>query len=84
MQIIWDPTPDGNVDHIDEHGVSIEEVEYVLENPDSHGVSRSSGAPCVFGYTPDDRYIIVIYEDLGDDMVMPKTAYDVPEPRGRS
>jgi hypothetical protein len=33
----------------------------------------------VFGYTPDRRYIIVVYEEF-DDSVYPKTAYEVPEP----
>ena len=42
--------------------------------------SRTSGRPCLFGYTPDDRYIVVIYEEIEDDTVIPVTAYEVPEP----
>jgi hypothetical protein len=40
----------------------------------------SSGLPCVFGYTPDGTYIIVVYELLDTDTIYPVTAYAVPEP----
>jgi hypothetical protein len=76
---IWDDTPGGNVEHIEEHDLTTDEVDYVLANYESTGVSRSSGRPCVFGYTPDGRYIVVVYEEV-DDAVIPITAYDVEEP----
>ena len=44
------------------------------------GMSRSSGRPCLFGYTSDDRYIVVIYEEIDYDTVIPVTAYEVREP----
>ena len=69
----------GNVDHIEEHGLTVEEVEHVLDNYDSTGFRQSSGNPCVFGYTPDDRHIIVIYEEVDADAIVPVTAYEVPE-----
>jgi uncharacterized DUF497 family protein len=78
--IIWDPSPGGNVEHIEEHGREIEDVQHVLEHYDSTGVSRSTGSPCVFGYTPDGRYITVVYEEVDGDTIVPVTAYDVPEP----
>ena len=78
--VIWDPLPSGNVEHIEEHGLSLDDVEYVLEHFDSSGSSRSSGESCVFGHTPDGRYIIVIYEQVDADTVIPVTAYEVPEP----
>ena len=77
--IIWDYLPDGNVEHVEEHDLTTEEVDYVLESHESKGVSRTSGLPCVFGYTPDGRYITVVYEE-GDDTVIPVTAYEVSEP----
>ncbi len=52
-------------------------MEYVLANPVKEGFSRSSGLPCVFGYTPDDVYIIVVYEEIDEDTVYPVTAYEV-------
>ena len=78
--VIWDPTPGGNVEHIEEHRLEPEEVDHVLLNPESTGTSRSTGRPCVFGYTPDGRYVIVVYEEIDDETIMPWTAYEVPEP----
>lgn len=51
-QVIWDleDDPDGNVQHIAEHDVSMDEVEEVLYSPESEtGVSRTSGNPITFG-----------------------------------
>jgi len=84
--VIWDleDDPDGNVQHILEHGVSMEEVEEVLLNPKSSTtVSRSSGLPITFGHTSSGRYLAVVYEHLDDDpwMLRAVTAYEVPEPR---
>ena len=82
VRIIWDEdeNPDGNVRHIAEHGLTVDEVEFVLENPANEGTSRSSGRPCCFGYTPSGDYIIVIYEEGDDDTIYPVTAFEVPEP----
>ena len=78
--VIWDSSPGGNVEHIEEHGLEPEEVDHVLVHYQSSTSSHSTGRPCVFGYTPDGRYIIVVYEELDDDTIMPWTAYEVPEP----
>jgi len=75
--VIWDPLPDGNVEHVEEHDLTTDEVEHVLEYYDSMGFSQSSGWHCVFGHTPDGRYIIVIYEEVDEDTVVPVTAYEV-------
>lgn len=77
--VIWDHLPDGNVEHVEEHDLTTHDVDHVLENYESKDFSDSSGCPCVFGYTPDRRYVIVVYEEY-DDTVHPKTAYEVPEP----
>jgi len=81
FSIFWDSEddPEGNVAHIAEHGLSKEDVEAVLAQPDSEGTSRSSGAPVVWGYTPDDKYIIVFYEAIDEDTIRVTTAYEVPE-----
>lgn len=83
QQIIWNEEPEGNVEHIEEHGLTVSDVEYVLGNPESEEVSRSSGLPCVFGTTPEGRFIIVVYERVDEDTIYPVTAYDVPERRIR-
>jgi uncharacterized DUF497 family protein len=54
-------------------------VEHVLKNPTEEGKSRSSGLPAVWGYTPDDRFIIVVYEEVPLNTVRVITAYEVPE-----
>lgn len=69
--IIWDSTPGGNVEHVEEHGLEPEEVDHVLSNHESTGTSHTSGRRCVFGYTPDGRYIIVVYEEVDTDTVIP-------------
>ena len=79
-RIIWDTTPGGNVEHVEEHGLEPEEVDHVLLNADSIATSQTTGRPCVFGHTPDGRYIIVVYEEIDRDTIIPWTAYEVPEP----
>ncbi len=78
-QIIWNDEPDGNIAHIEEHGLTVDDVEHVLANPESEEVSRSSGLPCVFGTTPDGRFIIVVFERIDEDTIYPVTAYEVAE-----
>lgn len=80
LRIIWDYEADGNVEHIDEHDLTTDDVEFVLKNATNVKTSQSSGRPCVFGYTPDDEYVIVVFEWVDDDTVLPVTAYEVPEP----
>lgn len=81
LQIIWDEEdqPDGNVQHIAEHGLTIEDVEHVLENAIKEEMSSSTNRPCCFGYTPAGEFIIVVYEQVHDAAIYPITAYEVPE-----
>lgn len=51
-QIVWNDEPGGNIEHVEEHGLTVDDVEYVLANETKDARSRSSGFPCVFGYTP--------------------------------
>jgi hypothetical protein len=83
--IIWDlqDDPEGNVQHLREHDVSIEEAEELLLDPRSgRAVSRSSGLPTAFGWTSTGRHLAVVYELVDDDPLTfrPVTAYDVPPP----
>lgn len=83
--IIWDldDDADGNVQHLREHDVTIEEAEEVLlDSQSSRDVSRSSGLPTVFGHTSTGRHLAVVYELVDDDPLTfrPVTAYDVPPP----
>ncbi len=85
VTIIWDDESDprGNVAHIDEHGLTVEDVEFVVENAVSESVSKSSGRACVFGYTPGGEHMIVIFEEVDEDTIYPVTCYEVPEKRAR-
>jgi uncharacterized DUF497 family protein len=88
MEIIWDLSDDlkGNVQHIAEHGITLEEVEEVLLNRrNPHTVSRTSGNRLVFGYTSTGRYLAVVWEKVLDDplTIYRPSAYDAPEPRKR-
>ena len=78
-EFIWNEELGGNVEHIAEHGLTPEDVEEVVFNPVDRDVSQSSGLPIVFGFTPDGRYIMVVYEPIDDVTIYPVTAYDVEE-----
>jgi uncharacterized DUF497 family protein len=81
IDAIWDvpDDPEGNVQHIAEHGLTPIDVEHVLNNPDRRKKSRSSGRPMVFGHTPSGEFIAVVYEEIDDTTVYPITAYPVEE-----
>lgn len=84
--VIWDLPDDegGNVEHLAEHGITPEEAEEVLFDPDSETtVSRSTGANITFGETRDGRYLAVVWEHILDDprTLRPITAYDAPRPK---
>ena len=81
--IIWDlpDDPDGNVQHVQEHDVTIDEAEEVLLDPRSNRApSRTSGLPTAFGWTSTGRHLAVVYELVDDDplTLRPVTANDVP------
>ena len=67
--------------HLAKHYISPDDFEHVVMNPERTGQSRSSGDPAVWGYTPDGRYIIAVYQKIDFATVVPVTAYEVPEPR---
>ena len=81
----WDDEddPNGNVEHIAEHDLTVDDVEHVVKNPTAEGTSKSSGLPAVWGYAPDGRYIIVVFEEVAENTVRVITAYEVPERKRR-
>lgn len=74
VDVVW---TDENEAHIRESGVGLADVEHVIRNPVGSGISRSSGRPFVVGYTPDQRAIIVVYEEIDAMTVYPITAYEL-------
>lgn len=83
LQVLWDleDDPTGNVQHIAEHGFTVFDVEFVLHHPLRESISKTTGNPFVSGYTPDDEFIMVVYERIDRDTIRIVTAFQVPEPR---
>ena len=86
VAFIWDldDDPDGNVQHIAEHGLTKDEVASVFAAADAiTEESRSSGSPLTRGTTYTGRYVIVVWEHIDENplTVYPVTAYE-PEPEG--
>ncbi len=77
--ILWDldDDPDGNVSHVAEHGLSKDDVAAVVDAAERFETSRSTGQPMLFGYSPDGRYIAVVYAEVDEDTIYPITAYGV-------
>jgi hypothetical protein len=71
---------EGIEEHIGEHGMTAEDFMHVARNLVKTGQSWSSGLPAAWGYTPDGRFIIAIYEQLDELTLIPVTAYEVAEP----
>lgn len=79
FDIIWNEEPGGNIEHLAQHGLTPEDVEGVLLDPVGRDVSRSSGLPIVYGFTPDGRYVLVVFEQIDETTLYPVTAYEVEE-----
>ena len=68
---------DENIEHVEEHGVTPEEFEAIVNRPLRKEVSNSSDRFIVFGYGDDGRELACVYEMLDADTVDPITAYEV-------
>lgn len=79
-RIVWDldDDPEGNVQHIAEHGISIDEVEDVLYAAKEVIASQSSGRPTTFGETSTGKYVAVVFDVVEEEplVVYPVTAYE--------
>jgi len=81
IHLWWDADddPNGNVQHIADNYLTKDDVQWVLEHPERQAKSRSSGRPVLFGHTPSDEYVAVVYEEIDDVTIRPVTAYFVEE-----
>jgi hypothetical protein len=78
FEFIWSDEIGGNIRHLAEHGLTMDDFEHVFDHAESEGVSRSSGRPMRFGTTVDGRYIAIVFEWIEEDLtVLPITAYEV-------
>jgi hypothetical protein len=78
-EFIWDleDDPAGNVRHVAENGLSIDDVIHAFETVYDVDVSRSSGRRLLHGFAVDDfTEITVIYEQVADDLVYVVTAFE--------
>ena len=76
-EFLW---TDEIIEHLAEHDVAPEDFEQVVSAPDDVGASDSTGLPCAWGETIDWRFVICIYEEIDDILLLPVTAYEVPRP----
>jgi hypothetical protein len=85
VTIIWDlhDDPDGNVQRIAEHGITVEEVEEVLSDRDSEDTtSKSSGRPITRSVTRPVGVTLPLSGNMWTTtrlLIYPVTAYDAPE-----
>jgi uncharacterized DUF497 family protein len=66
-------------EHIAQHGVTPDEFEEVVCDPDEVDRSLSSNRPIAFGETSNGKYLACVYELLDDATVLPVTAYEVED-----
>ena len=80
MIFCWDYDAGGNVEHVNDHGLTPDDVEYAFETVIEDLRSRSTNRPALKGLTPDGRLIFVTYEvdiEDGDTFVAVVTAYEI-------
>jgi hypothetical protein len=61
------------------HGVTEEEFEEIVSNPEFDDISESSGRPIAFGETSTGKRLGCVYELLDDVTVLPVTAFEIEE-----
>lgn len=74
---IWNRESGGNLLHIAEHGISIEDAEAIVCSPVATGFSRATGRPMATGVTKDGRLVVVVYEFIDGVTVYVITAFEV-------
>jgi uncharacterized DUF497 family protein len=85
VRCIWDLEEDraGNVRHVAEHGITVQEVEEVVADQYETSVaSHSSGRPTVFGWTSTGKHLAVVFEVVDEEspQVYVVTAFEAPPP----
>jgi uncharacterized DUF497 family protein len=64
------------IEHLEQHGVSSDDFEYVVMHPDAIGESRSTGRPCCWGETADGRKLFCVFEKIDESTILPVTAFE--------
>jgi hypothetical protein len=76
FEFFWN---DAIIAHLAEHGVTPDDFEQVVTNPDEIKVSRSSGLPAAVGYTRDGRKLFCVYQPLDELYLEPVTAFEIED-----
>jgi uncharacterized DUF497 family protein len=64
------------IEHLQQHGVSTDDFERVVTNPDAIGESRSTGRPCCWGETADGHVLFCVFEKIDESTILPVTAFE--------
>jgi len=75
--MIWNDyfwTPEA-LEKIFEHGLTQEEVEFIIEHPENVEPNRSTGRTVAEGYAHTGTYVVVIYERIDEITILPITAF---------
>jgi uncharacterized DUF497 family protein len=73
-RFFWYP---GNQEHVEEHGVSVDEFEAIVCDPLETQESHSSERMIAFGYGDDGRRLACVYDVIDDFEIIPVTAFEV-------
>ncbi len=75
IRIIWNEERGENVDKVLAHGLTLEDVEAVVADPESEDRSRTTDRGVLFGYTPSGEFTCVPFEEYENgDAIYPITA----------
>lgn len=74
FEFIWDGENDA---HIAEHGVTIDEAEYVVKNPVELEIRKRYGRTYAYGFSQTRKFLKVVYEVVDDLTLYVVTAYEV-------
>lgn len=78
-QIVWDDSVGGNIEHLAEHGVTLEEFEQVLAAGFADRVISRSHPDhwLVQGFTDRGRFLFIVFEYFeAEHLINPVTAYE--------
>jgi uncharacterized protein len=81
VEFEWD---DANVEHLARHGITPDEIEELFEGPI---VRRRGGTDApdrfrVLGRTAAGRYLAIVYQQKGRDLIRPFTGWDMRPSEG--
>ena len=64
------------IEHLEQHGVSVDDFEEVVASPEEISESLSTGRPCCWGETSDGRLLFCVFEKINDNTIIPVTAFE--------